>query len=94
MHSIKEKIESGEKMMKYLQIFIDFVFLLGHFKGGYLFPGWRISQKEPGNRIFRSSRCGLKKYDQKILFFRKVTTFCWAPFFGGQKSENTLEIAS
>ena len=34
MHSIKEKIESGEKMMKYLQIFIDFVFLLGHFKGG------------------------------------------------------------
>ena len=52
-----------------------FQILLGHFKGGYLPPGWRISRKEPGNRIFRSSRCDLKKSDQKIIFFRKVTTF-------------------
>ena len=35
-------------------------------------PGRWISRKEPGNRIFRSRRCGLKKSDQKILFFVKL----------------------
>ena len=28
-----------------------------------------------GNRVFRSSRCDLKKSHRKIVFFRKVTTF-------------------
>ena len=60
---------SDGKMMKYLQIFIDFVFLLGHFKRGYLLPGRWISRKEPGNRIFRSSRCGLKKIWSKNIIF-------------------------
>ena len=82
MHSIKEKIESGEKMMKYPQIFVYFVFLLGHFKGGYLPPGRWISRKEPGNHIFRSSRCGLKKFPLKnIIFSQSYDLMEKGPFF-------------
>ena len=81
MHSNKEKIESGEKMMKYIQIFIDFVFLLGHFKEGYLPPGRWISRKDLGNRIFRSSRCDFKKIWSKNIIFSQSYDLLEKVFF-------------
>ena len=46
-HSLNEKIGSDGKMMKYRQIFTDFVFLLGHFKGGYLPQVGGFHEKSP-----------------------------------------------
>ena len=56
--------------------------LLGHFKEGYLPPGWWISRKEPGNRIFRSSRCGFKKnWSKNIIFSQSYDLLDYVFFF-------------
>ena len=81
------------RLSKFSKIW-NFQILLGHFKRGYLPPAWRISRKEPGNRIFRSSRCGLKKIWSKNIIFSQSYDLLERYFFCGQLSPWTLKITS
>ena len=68
------------RLSKFSKIW-KFQILLGHFKRGYLLPVPWISRKEPGNRIFRSSRCGLKKLWSKNIIFSQSYDLLETDFF-------------
>ena len=73
MRSLNEKISLDGKMMKYLQIFIDLVFLLGHFKGGGTSPQvGGFHEKSPEIAFSDRVDAVLKNLIENYYFFVKL----------------------